>query len=241
MKPLIGIVSASSYTKHGWNFLRAYVANVDAIERVGGIPVLIPSTLAEDTLRDLYDRLDGVLLPGGGDMVPRFYNQDEQTEIKAPDPDRDQTEITLARWAVDEGRPVFGICRGHQVMNVALGGTLIQDIPTFFESDLQHDITDGMPRDERLHTVSVDADSMLARILGGTKFPVNSLHHQAIENVSPRLKVTAHAPDGMIEGTEVPGHPHAVTVQWHPEDLIADEPMLNLFRSFVEVSARERV
>lgn len=239
MKPLIGIVSAVSISPQGWPFLRAYDANVKAIERVGGLPVLVPCTLETDALRDLYDRLDGVLLPGGGDVDPAVYDDTPRTEIKMVDTVRDHTEIKLSRWAVEDQRPVFGICRGHQVFNVALGGTLVQDIPTFLETDLTHDISDGMARNTILHTVDILEDSLLSKVMQGTHFEVNSLHHQSIDTLAPSLRVTAHAPDGIVEATElVESHPFALTVQWHPEDMVDDDAaMLGLFRSFVEAAS----
>lgn len=240
-KPLIGIVSAVHHSPQGWPFLRAYDANVKAIERVGGVPVIIPCTLQDEALRDLYERLDGVLLPGGGDVDPVSYGDTPRTTIKMVDPPRDRTEIQLTRWSVDEGVPIFGICRGHQVFNVALGGSLIQDIDTFVATTLQHDISEGMPRNTLLHEVTVDDQSQLHQILKHSTVRVNSLHHQAIDRVADGLVTTAQASDGLVEGLEVPGHPFALTVQWHPEDLVDDaEEMLELFRSFVEAASTRK-
>ncbi len=238
-RPLIGITTAVNIdTSTHWRFLRAYEANTHAIEQAGGIPVLVPCTLQPHTLRALYERLDGLLLPGGGDVDPAIYSASPHPQTKYIDRERDDTEMTLARWAVDESLPVFGICRGHQVFNVALGGTLVQDIPSQLKTDLQHDIFAGQPRNLRLHDVAVAPDSLLAKVLSTTQIAVNSLHHQSVEAVAPRLRVTAYAPDGIIEATEIPEHPFALTVQWHPEDMVSDdESMRGLFRAFVQASA----
>ena len=186
----------------------------------------------------LYERVDGVLLPGGGDIFPSFYNQESHPQSRLIDKERDQMEFRITQWAVAEDRPVFGICRGHQVFNVANGGTLIQDIPDQVKTELQHDITPGMQRNTRLHTITVAEDSLLARVMEGTSFSVNSLHHQAIQDVAPNLTVSAHAPDGIVEATEIPGHPFALTVQWHPEDMVGDDTaMQRLFQSFVAAAA----
>ncbi len=238
MAPLIGITSAVYYDKNNWKFLRAYALNVKAIERVGGIPVIIPCTLNDDTLRQLYERLDGILLPGGGDVDPAFYQAEPQaTLLKMIDRERDAVEIKISRWAVADQRPVLGICRGHQVFNVAMGGTLIQDIPAFVGHDLRHDISDGMPRNTRLHDVTINPESRLANILNGTHFDVNSIHHQSIERLAPGLTATAYATDGVIEATEIESHPFALTVQWHPEDMVDDdETMVSLFSAFVNAA-----
>ncbi|MFW5692031.1 MAG: gamma-glutamyl-gamma-aminobutyrate hydrolase family protein [Chloroflexota bacterium] len=241
-KPLIGISSAVSYDKHNWKFLRAYALNVSAVEEAGGIPVLVPSGLQPDNLRALYERLDGVLLPGGGDIDPSNYNRPPSPELKMVDHERDGYEIELARWAVADELPVFGICRGHQIFNVALGGTLVQDIPSAIDTPLKHDIEhNDMPRSLRLHDVEISENSLLARVMGGTRFSVNSLHHQSIDELAPNLVATAHAPDGIIEATEIEGHPFALTVQWHPEDMVADdEAMRRLFKAFVDAAAKRR-
>jgi putative glutamine amidotransferase len=237
-RPLIGITTAVN-KDYGIDFLRAYNANVLAIEHAGGIPVLIPCTLQPQTLRELYQTLDGVLLPGGGDVDPVHYNAQTHPKTGTPDPARDQTEIQITQWAIEDQRPIFGICRGHQVFNVALGGTLIQDIPSEVESHLTHDIADGEPRNQRLHGIKINPDSQLAHILGTTEIEVNSIHHQSVEQVAPDLTVTAYAPDGVVEASELPNHPFALTVQWHPEDMVNDsEAMRRLFSAFVEACAK---
>jgi putative glutamine amidotransferase len=236
--PLIG-VTTSVYTNpdNGWEYNRAYVPIMQAIADAGGLPVLIPICVSDDVLRALYEKMDGLLLPGGGDIRPSVYGAAPHPATDRIDDARDHAEILLARWASDDDLPVFGICRGNQVMNVAFGGTLIQDIPTQVETTLTHDISDGMARNTILHEVKVDPGSRLANILGGVQWKVNSLHHQAIEQPAPSLCVTAHAPDGVVEGLEMPDKKFLLSVQWHPEDLYQQDPaMRRLFRAFVEAA-----
>lgn len=237
-RPLIGITTAVSQD-YGIDFLRAYNANILAIEDAGGIPVLIPCTLQPETLRELYQTLDGILLPGGGDVDPAHYQAEAHPKTGMPDPARDQAEIQIAQWAIADQRPIFGICRGHQVFNIALGGTLIQDIPSQLENNLKHDIAEGEPRNQLLHGIKINPDSKLAVILGTTEIEVNSIHHQSVERVAPNLTATAYAPDGVVEASELADHPFALTVQWHPEDMVNDtEAMRALFVAFVQACAR---
>jgi putative glutamine amidotransferase len=201
---------------------------------------LIPTGLDETTLRALYERLDAVLLPGGPDVDPTYYGAERHPLTVTIDDLRDELELTVARWAVRDDLPIFGICRGHQVLNVALGGTLVQDIPDQLGSPLIHDIPDDTPRSTRVHDVTIDGDSRLASILGETPVQVNSLHHQSVEKVAPNVVVTAHSPDGVVEALEAPDRHFVLSVQWHPEDLYQDdEAMLRLFTAFVQ-AARER-
>lgn len=232
-RPLIGI-SASSMTLHGRPYNRYYMANFFAVERAGGLPVAIPAGVDEATLRGIYDRLDGVLLPGGSDVDPAIYGETAHPKTYGIDMQRDALELTLTRWTVAEDRPLLGICRGHQVINVALGGTLVQDIPSQVETTLVHDQPDAQPRNTRLHEVTIDPTSRLAGILGTTQVRVNSLHHQSVALPAPAASITAHSPDGIVEALEIPGKRFALSVQWHPEDLAGeDDQMAALFEAFV--------
>ncbi|MEO1290492.1 MAG: gamma-glutamyl-gamma-aminobutyrate hydrolase family protein [Chloroflexota bacterium] len=245
MRPLIGI-TAYNYIRPpmGWRYDVSYGRNAAVIEEAGGLPVLIPSIVSQDTLRQTYERLDGVLLPGGGDVNPERYQSSPEDDIQLFDisDERDAMEISLAQWAVEDDLPVFGICRGIQVMNVALGGSLTQDVPKHIGANLRHSI--NVPEETRdllLHEVTVSDGTLLKSILGDSTVTVNSIHHQAIRELAPTAKVTALAPDGIIEGIELPDKHFVLAVQWHPEDLTAnDERMMNLFTTFVE-SARQRM
>jgi len=183
-----------------------------------------------------YERLDGVLLPGGGDMRPNIYGAEMNPLTDNIDDARDHVEVELTRWAVGDDIPVFGICRGHQVVNVALGGTLIQDVPSIIGRDISHNVT--VPRNSRPHEVNIDPSSRLANILGTTTIAVNSLHHQSVEVAAPDMCVTAYSPDGVVEAIEMPNKKFVLSVQWHPEDLYRDDPaMKRLFKAFVEAAA----
>lgn len=232
MGPLIGITTSNYVAPAtGWHFNRAYVACVQAIADSGGLPVLIPVSVGEEVRRQLYERVDGILLSGGEDINPAAYGAALHPATGKTDDDRDRAEIQIARWAVAEDKPVMGICRGHQLLNVALGGTLIQDIPSQLQTTLTHDFN---PRDGLAHEVEIDPGSRLAAILGAVRLPVNSVHHQSVQQPAPEVQVVAYAPDGVIEASELPGRRFALAIQWHPEDLYRKyEAMRRLFGAFV--------
>lgn len=245
MKPLIGITSTVRVLdQFNWPFHMTHQYNINAITRGGGLPVIIPVGLDTDSLRGIYDRVDGLLIPGGSDINPARYHATAHSSVSGIDDQRDETEFSLVRWAVEDDRPILGICRGNQVFNVALGGSLIQDVPSQVQTNIKHNYTPlDMDIARYVHDVTIDPDSRIAAILGQTRLPVNSLHHQGIGVVAPGLKVTAHAPDGVIEALEVPDRHFAMSVQWHPEIMIEyDETMPRLFAAFIEaVQARTRV
>lgn len=214
-----------------------------AIAAAGGVPVLIPLQVDHETLRHLYDRLDAVLLTGGGDVEPARYGAETSVFTAGINPDRDEIEDQLVRWAVADDRPLLGICRGHQVMNVALGGTLIQDIREEVVGALRHDAPSDGWFIRCSHEVTVVPGSSLHRALGitGERLAVNSLHHQAIAQTAPELQVVAHADDGIIEGIVHPQRRFIVGVQWHPEALFdRHEPHLHLFEALVSAAQTDR-
>jgi putative glutamine amidotransferase len=234
--PIIGISTGKRHVAdYPLPFQGAPVTYSEAVSMAGGVPVLIPHNLPPQPLRKLFERLDGIVLPGGGDVDPAAYRAETHPQIGGVDVERDQTEFLLARWAVDDDKPLFAICRGIQVLNVALGGTLIRDIPSEVPNALEHT---RKPYDfgRIAHAVSLVPESALFRALGvaGETLNVNSLHHQAIHQPAQSLQVTARAPDGIIEGVEIPGRRFILGVQWHPEALVKEHPpMLSLFRSLV--------
>jgi len=240
-RPLIGITTAKYANQYGWRYHQGYAANADAIARAGGLPVYLPLEMPAEVIYGTYERLDGVLLPGGGDVEPGRYNETERARLVEVDPDRDEIEIKLAQWAVRDNLPTLGICRGHQVLNVALGGKLVQDVPTLIETDIKHDIPFDQPRKNAAHDVQVTAGSKLAAVLGSTEVAVNSLHHQAVTEVGEGVRITAHAADGLVEGIELPDLAFVLSVQWHPEDMVGhNEAADRLFEAFV-AAARERM
>ncbi len=211
---------------------------VSSVIRAGGAPVLIPPTMSDDMLRVVYETLHGVLLAGGVDVDPDLYGEIAHNKLGRLDRDRDRTEVTLTRWAFEDGLPMLGICRGLQVLNVALGGTLYQDIASQLGTTINHSRVD-VTRDTLGHSVRIETGSRLAKIIGRSELDVNSLHHQAIKSLAKSLQAVAWAPDGVIEGAERQEAAFCVAVQWHPEEFPVRSPHRSLFVSLVE-AARER-
>ena len=239
-KPLIGCTTYHKVSDQNppidiFGLMPSYL---EAIVAAGGVPVMIPLGLKEADLQAIVQQMDGILLPGGGDIEPSVYQGDGHPTVGGVDTDRDRVEFVVARTAVAQQKPLLAICRGLQVLNVALGGSLWEDVAQLMPEGMHHEHVHTHPRTYLAHTVTLEPDSLLARQLGGTETAVNSLHHQGIRRLADSLRATAVAPDGLIEGVEVINHPYAVGVQWHPENLIHTEPhMLSLFRGLVEAAS----
>ena len=212
---------------------RAYVR---AVEAAGGVPLILPITTNPDTIHRCLDAIDGVLLSGGVDVEPGRYGQEPHPTVDTTDADRDAAEIALIRAALERDKPIFAICRGLQILNVALGGTLIQDLPTEKPSTIIHSQSErNIPRPETVHSIQIDSDSRLARIVGANVMQVNSLHHQALSEIADGLSVTARAEDGVIEAAEMTDRRFVVAIQCHPEELAAWQPeSKRLFSAFIE-------
>ena len=236
-KPLIGITTRNGKDSDGHPLTALQHSYLNAIVQAGGVPIPIPSMLAEEDFLDLYSRLDGILFSGGGDVSIEYFNGSAHPRIGEVDNGRDTTEITLMRTAVNDGKPLLGICRGVQVMNIALGGTLYTHIPDQLKGALDHDYP-GHLRRVIVHPVNVDETTRSAEIFGETLLNVNSLHHQGLKDIAPSLRVAGHAPDGLVEVVEITDHPYAVAVQWHPEWLTDQPAMQRLFKSFVDASGK---
>ena len=238
-RPLIGIpvgrqLSSRQRADDGQEYLRLRRTYPDAVVDAGGVPVLIPPMNDPVALRQLLATLDGICFPGGLDVRPSAYGESEHPTTQV-DEVLDTLELQLAEWAVADELPTLGICRGHQLLNVALGGSLIQDLPS---EDLPHPQSPRAPRSEAAHPIEVDGDSRLAEILGATTLQVNSFHHQAVRRLGRGLRAVAWAPDGVVEGVESAEHPWLLAVQFHPEDLVGfQEPSRRLFRAFVQACA----
>lgn len=237
MKPLIGI-SCGTFHDRAWcppsfGHRQTYV---DAILRAGGAPLLIPPVQDELTLRALYESLDGVLFAGGGDIEPAHYGATPHSKLGLIDPMRDSAELPMARWAVAEGKPILGICRGVQVLNVALGGSLYQDIPSEIASELHHNLSyEREDWTHMAHEMTVAPGSRLASLLGVERLPINSLHHQSVREIGAGLRAVAWAPDGVVEALEGDSEAFVVGVQCHPEALQAeaDPRWQRVFAGFV--------
>ncbi|MFI0435873.1 MAG: gamma-glutamyl-gamma-aminobutyrate hydrolase family protein [Parachlamydiaceae bacterium] len=214
--------------------LRDYI---DAIALTGGIPIVLPVVEGKDQIEKQMSLVDGLLLSGGYDVSPLFYNEEPQRWLETIRPQRDLYEFELVDVAKKAGKPMFGICRGAQLLNVAFGGTLYQDIGAFFPSAFQHHQT-AKP-DEAIHSVQISSGSKLSSILGKETLLTNSFHHQSIKDIAPELVENARTFDGIIEGIEGKGEHFVLGVQWHPELMVGKHPiMLSLFRAFIEASRR---
>jgi putative glutamine amidotransferase len=211
---------------------------VTALVRAGCAPVLIPLLEEENVLRDIFERLDGIVFPGGADVAPGEYGEEALPDINVVESARDRTELRLARWAYEAGLPTLGICRGQQLLNVALGGSLYQDLLTQGATGLDHSDGDGRARSALVHRVALEPGSKLAQLIDETAVEVNSLHHQAIKSVAPGLLVTGRSEDGVIEAVEADGSKFLIAVQWHPEELTALPWVSRLFKGFAQAAAR---
>src|ERR1043165_2846416 len=232
-KPLIGIGSDVLRQRGERDRAFVFTTYVEALRRAGAVPVLVPPQ--PENAREVVDDLDGLLLAGGDDCAPAAYGGHRHPTVEPMDPRRQANDITLARAARERGIPTLGICLGVQVMNVAAGGTLIQDIASSIDTDIDHA---SEPSDRHRHEVLIESGTHLARILGAGELNVNSSHHQAIGRVADDLRITAHAPDGVIEGLEDPKHPFYLGVQWHPEDMAHEESASALFGAFVAAARK---
>ncbi len=238
VRPLIGL---TTYRKNSrdtnrpfYGLVRSYVK---AVSDGGGIPLLIPLGLSNEDLLAVLKRVDGLVLPGGGDIDPDFYEGNKHRALRGIDRDRDRVEIFVAQQATKLEKPFLAICRGHQVLNVALGGTMWEDLASQRPGSIKHDYYKMGLRTDLPHTVEINPASQLAAIVEQETAAVNSLHHQGVRDIAPELVVSAVAPDGLVEGLEVAGHPFAVAVQWHPENLTDNDPaMLNLFKALIKAS-----
>jgi putative glutamine amidotransferase len=237
-RPLIGIPCRSdgSMLYKGRHINAQNSSYISAIMHAGGAPFLIPVEARDQVLRILFERADGILLTGGGDIAPQFFGEAPHAALDDVQSARDELEFALVEWALEEKKPLFGICRGIQVMNVAAGGSLYQDIASQCPYAQRHDYfySQDYPRDFMAHPVHVEPDSRLRGALGVDHLRVNSLHHQALRDVAGTYQVVCRSPDGIVEGIEMPGHPFAIGVQWHPEELVASQDAARrLFLDFV--------
>lgn len=212
---------------------RAYT---NAVEMAGGLPILLPTLSDLSVIPEYLSRLDGLLLTGGADIEPSRYGQQPHPKLGETDPERDAFEIALVQQALAQDIPVFAICRGIQVVNVALGGTLYQHLPDECPSNIAHRQSDiGLARSDFSHTIEIKPTSRLASIVESSHISVNSHHHQAVREVAPGLEPVAWAPDGVIEALESPRHRFLLAVQFHPEETYPhDPPSQQLFAAFLK-------
>jgi putative glutamine amidotransferase len=244
-RPLIGITPGYAGPNDNRDFVRKSdlvftdLNYVRRVERAGGLPLLLPHVQGREALEQMAALCDGLLLTGGDDVHPRHYQQ-EWFDVGVPvASERDDFEMPLTRAYLSTGKPILAICRGIQLVNVIMGGTLIQDIPHFVGST-HHSQTDptGVPT----HQVQVDENCRLARIFNGSIIDVNSHHHQCLDRVAAGLRVVARSEEGIIEAVEHEHHPYLMAVQWHPERLGTERWLhQELFDDFVRAASEQRV
>lgn len=235
MRPLIGLttyrrmLTTSIGERTHFTLLTNYA---EAILAASGVPVLLPAT-ESFSLDELLTPLSGLLLAGGGDVNPELYSEPPHLTAERVDPIRDRFEMEAARWALRRDLPILGICRGMQLLNVATGGTLIQDIASQTDNPLRHSRPDAI--DDPVHPVRIESDSRLAHVLGCTEVQVNTGHHQAAKQIAFGMRAVAWAEDGVIEAIESEDRHWVVGVQWHPEMMFRNHPeQARLFTALVE-------
>jgi putative glutamine amidotransferase len=235
-RKIVGITCATA-PKMGMESARQTLNRpyVWAVEQAGGVPLLIPATTFAENASAYLSVLDGLLLSGGVDVAPACYGEEPHPELGEVDADRDSIEIPLTRLALAQDLPVFAICRGMQVLNIALGGTLFQDIPSERPSWIQHQQRyAAIPRHCVTHTLHIEEKTRLHQIVGGSRMATNSFHHQALKQIGEGLSVTAHAADGTVEAVESAKHRYVLGVQFHPEETASvDLNSRLLFEDFV--------
>jgi putative glutamine amidotransferase len=230
-RPLIGITSHLEPARWGDWVREAVVSPASyarAVHRAGGVPVVLPP-VPGNSVADLVGRLNGLILSAGGDVDPQFYGAQRHEQTGEPDPRRDRFELAAARAAVDADLPFLAICRGMQILNVSLGGTLNQHVPDL----VGHKMHAPGPGQTGTHSVRISGDCKLGRIVGTTA-SVSASHHQAVERLGDGLVAVAWADDQIVEAVELPGHPFGIGVQWRPED--GDDQ--RLLQAFIGAAAR---
>lgn len=244
-RPIILLTTAKNNLAAAWNEgqqvkVACNINYVESVIRAGGAPMLLPRNANKEVIQALMNVAHGVLLTGGGDIVSLNYGEEPHPTTKWADPVRDEMELTVIRLAEKRHMPILGICRGIQILNVAHGGTLIQDIPTQVPGACRHSDEDVYNR-TLSHTVDIEPDSLASKLMGVTTTTVNSFHHQAVKDLGNGLKVTAKARDGVIEAVESTENEAILAVQWHPEEM-SDmvDGFAAMFRWIVDQAVRFR-
>lgn len=229
-KPVIGVIPLWDEQKDSIWMLPGYL---DGLREGGGLPVVLPLEPEEEDMDQLYELCDGLLFTGGHDVDPALYGENPFPQCGALCASRDRLEAALFRRAFDEDKPVLGICRGLQLLNVLLGGTLYQDLPSQLPGAMEHHMSP--PYDRVCHQVALKEGGRLRALLGIEALGVNSYHHQGVRVLAPCLQTEGVAPDGLVEAASCPDRRFCVAVQWHPEFNYRTEPTsAALFRAFVE-------
>ncbi len=235
MKPVIGLMPLWDEKKDSYWMLPGYV---DGVMGAGGLPIMLPLTADREELEQFCGMCDGFLFTGGPDVDPGVYGEESLPAVSTFKP-RDDMERIVLDLALEQDKPVFGICRGIQFLNAALGGTLYQDLPVQHPSDVPHVMKP--PYDRTVHTVRIQKPSPLFDLLGTEEIGVNTYHHQAVKDLAPCFTPMAVSEDGLVEAFYMPGKRYVWAVQWHPEFMSKDdEAASKLFASFVNACGAER-
>ncbi|GAB7386891.1 gamma-glutamyl-gamma-aminobutyrate hydrolase family protein [Bacillaceae bacterium] len=234
MKALIGVTAGLEGEK-----ISLHGNNTESLLRAGALPFIIPYTTDETVVEEICERVDGLLLTGGEDIDPAWFGEEPCPGLGTVTPQRDWLEIHLVRACLRREKPIFAICRGCQILNVACGGTMYQDLFSQRSDLLQH--MQRSPRSHLTHAVKVTEGSLLQQITGVSEFKVNSFHHQAIKRPAPGFRIAAMARDGVVEAVESPRHSFVLGVQWHPENTAqTDAISRRLFRAFVDACIKQK-
>ncbi len=229
MRPVIGLIPLYDDDKESYWMLPEYMK---VIEKCGGLPIMLPLTKDKTELADAYSLCDGILFTGGHDVSPNVYGAAATDKCGVPCDSRDFMEGFILKLCMSEDKPLLGICRGIQFVNAYLGGTLYQDLPTEYDSQVEHHMKP--PYDRAVHKVTVYDGSKLADIIGAGDHEVNSYHHQAVKELSPKVTAMAVSEDGLVEAMDIKHQSFAVAVQWHPEfSYEVSEDSVKLVQAFI--------
>lgn len=239
MKPVVGM---TTFVKPCEKKVYATVSThyIRSVELAGGLPIMLPLLPTADDAQAYLDTIDALLLTGGDeDVSPILYGENPCQALTQVSPERDAFEAELVRGAMERKMPILAICRGVQILNVTMGGTLYQDIYSQCDDCLGHSPKD-MPVDTLYHEVTFEEGSTMESIFGATKIQTNSFHHQAIKEVAEGFKATGHSSEGIIEAIEYTGDAPVIGVQWHPEDLTVKHPeFVGLFKYIVDAAKKK--
>lgn len=244
-KPIIGVVGSLSHESRA-NIMesteRVFISEkfINSIECGGGIPLILPHVNDIKDIRAQVEICDGIMLCGGMDIHPIYYGEEPHEELGFVNSKEDEYQIKIARMTLNLHKPILGICRGHQLLNIVCGGTLYQDMSEVPRNTIKHD--QMSKRYEPYHSVNIEKGSKLEKILGSSTL-VNSLHHQCIKELGAGLKATAYAKDGVIEAIEMPDRDFVMGFQWHPEEMAMhrNENMLEIFKEFIKESKEKEI
>lgn len=240
MKPIIGILAnLTDLEREASLSERAFVSNayINAVIKAGGVPMIIPVNTQEEVIKKQIELIDGLILSGGVDVNPVLYNEEPSTEIEYYHPDIDKFDLIAIDIAIKLNKPILGICRGAQILNVSQGGSLYQDTTHIEGNYIKHNQSTKSYLGS--HTIIINNESKISDILG-TEILVNSYHHQSVKNVGKKLMPIAYSKDGVVEAIEMKDKKFIVGVQWHPELMVNhDEKMANLFKKFINASCSE--